>query len=1202
MKPKASTLILAIMVLFVLLTSLSVHTPVEPAGAQERASISTFLPFIARGGEPAGLTMVTLAKSSFLESAGLINPAFLIDYDSFVWLGLDAANLAKLAGSGVEFQKQPEAALLFLNRYRFDPLGGEPEIPPDELTTYAPGEKGFYLVQFVGPTKDEWLAALQSHGAALIQFQPSHAYIVSATPEEIAAIDELAFTRWTGVYHAAYRIAPSLRGSPVVLAPSPAQQVIENVDITLYDDGRVDETLAAIKELGGDFIQQFPTAPDAPLLTAIVALPSGSVPAVAQLNGVLWMNYSSPEPAFDDEVAAQIVAGNQALGAPFPGYNAWLTASGFNGAGVTAALVDTGMDTNNSATAHQDIRGRIAAFVAYAGAPATDTNGHGTHVGGVIAGNGALGTLDPNGFLFGLGVAPGAQLVVQNALSGTAWPPAGGWSQLSQDSVVNGAIASNNSWTTGGGAGVGYTGPAATHDRMVRDADFTTPGVAEPLIMVFSAGNSGPGASTMTEPKEAKNLISVGASENFRNDAWVAAAQAALVAAGLNANACGNPININNIAGFSSRGPAMDGRILPTVTAPGTYIASLRSATGTYAGIPTVCDGIIDPNYVWMSGTSQAVPQVTGGIAVITQWWRAFNGGANPSPAMAKALLVNGAVDMGAANIPNGNEGWGRMDLNNVINPAAPVIYSDQATAFGASGQNWSLSVGPADPTLPLKITVAWSDAPGAGSGGTTGGWVNDLDLTAVQGATTFRGNVFAAGQSAPGGLADRINNVENIFIQNPAGVYNVAVNAFNVAGDGVPLNADPTDQDFALVCFNCVEAADISVGKSDAPDPAVAGDGIDYTVTVSNDGPGAASGVLLTDTLPSGVSFVSSNPGPPDCAAASQIVSCDLGDMPGSTSKNVDITVLIDADLVYNNGGPLTITNTVEVSSSTPDPDSTNNSAAEDTLVRAEADLEIVSFEAVDPPAEILIGEEITVTLRKEIANHGPSAPMDVELTATAAASPGATVSPPGFMLVEAALELDEPREVEEVFAVSCQEPGLHSYTFTNEIMPSHPEDSDPDLSNNQAEYVLELACVLPVAINIKPGSDPNSINPRSKDVVPLAILTTEAGEYGLPLAFDATTVDPLSVRFGPHDLVWTDGGGAFEAHGRGHVEDSRELDEVTRDGDDDMVLHFHVQETGIDASTTEACVKGEWLAPSGDVHLFFGCDAVRIPPGGGE
>jgi hypothetical protein len=133
-------------------------------------------------------------------------------------------------------------------------------------------------------------------------------------------------------------------------------------------------------------------------------------------------------------------------------------------------------------------------------------------------------------------------------------------------------------------------------------------------------------------------------------------------------------------------------------------------------------------------------------------------------------------------------------------------------------------------------------------------------------------------------------------------------------------------------------------------------------------------------------------------------------------------------------------------------------------------------------------------------------------------------------------------------------------------------------------------------VTINIKPGSDPNSINLKGNGVITVAVLTTEAGEYGLPLAFDATTIDPLSVRFGPAGLVFDETGGAFESHGRGHLEDAFELDEVTKDGDTDMVLHFKTKETGIGPGDTEACVKGEWVDDMGMTHKFFGCDAIRI------
>jgi hypothetical protein len=181
----------------------------------------------------------------------------------------------------------------------------------------------------------------------------------------------------------------------------------------------------------------------------------------------------------------------------------------------------------------------------------------------------------------------------------------------------------------------------------------------------------------------------------------------------------------------------------------------------------------------------------------------------------------------------------------------------------------------------------------------------------------------------------------------------------------------------------------------------------------------------------------------------------------------------------------------------------------------------------------------------------------------------------------------------------VRCLEPSHHLFTFANDIAPDRPDDTDPDLSNNQAEITLDIECVVPVAINIKPASFPNSINLRNRGDVPVAVLTTLAGEYGLPIAFDATAIDPLSVRFGRRDAVWTETGGAFESHGRGHIEDSYELDEATRDGDLDMVLHFLTRETGILPGDTEACVKGTWVDGGGAVHKFFGCDSVRTVPG---
>jgi uncharacterized repeat protein (TIGR01451 family) len=1172
---KRLTVLATLMSLIVLLTL----TPSSPAlSSQQPGGQALFLPLIMRDFDTESGAVVRMVRQDYLQVAPLLTPSLIIDYGAIIWLELDGANMQILHRSGVAYQIQQDAHLLFLNRFQFDPLEGEPEIPPEQQTEYAPGEVGFYLVQLIGPTLEDWLVVLTDLDVGLVQFQPSHAYLVRMTPEKADEVAQLDFVRWVGVYHAAYRLAPTLLDLVQPPPPIPGSlQIIENVDITIFNDGQVEDTLASLGQMGGEVIQVFDMAPDGSLVTAIVALPATSVVPAAQLNAVLWLNFSSPEPGLDDEVSDQIVVGNHTAGVPFVGYDAWLNAAGVNGAGVTVAVVDTGMDTNSNATAHVDIAGRISAVVAYAGAPATDTNGHGTNVGGIIAGNAALGTTDPNSFLFGLGVAPNVQLVVQNALLGTSWPPAGGWQQLSRDSVVNGAVASNNSWFSAGTQG--YSAVARTHDIMVRDADFSTAAI-EPLIMVFSAGNAGPGASTITEPKEAKNLITVGASENLRSDVWVTP------------GGCGNPNNINNVTNFSSRGPALDGRILPNITAPGTFIASLRSATGTFGGL--FCSGIIDANYVWFSGTSQAAPHVTGGVALIIEWWRSFNAGADPSPAMAKALLINGAIDMGGVNIPNNNQGWGRLNLDNIIVPPVPVIYLDQTTIFGATGQTWSLDVGPVDPTLPLKVTLVWSDAPGPGSGGATAAWVNDLDLTVNDATTTFLGNVFANGWSVAGGTADNQNNIENVFIQNPGGPYEITVTAANIAGDGVPGNADLTDQDFALVCFNCAVAADLEITKSDSPDPVVAGTPLTYLIEVTNHGPDDTSGVVVTDSLPPEVTFDPASSSPA-CSEAAGTVTCTAAML--ASGDTVQFTLVVDVHPATPTGTVLL--NTAEVTSNVPDPDLTNNSVTETTLVQAEADLEIVSFEVVDPPAEILVGEDIDILLRKVITNNGPSGPIDTTLTITATAPPDSSATPAVSTFDELALGIGEMREVWEMVTINCGQASQHIFTFTNEIEPLNPADIDPNLDNNVAVIELEVECVVPVAINIKPGSYPNSINPDGQGLIPVAVLTTLAGEYGTPLDFDATTIDPLSVRFGPRDLVWTETGGAPEAHGHGHIEDSYELDEVTKDGDLDMVLHFRTQETGIVHGDTEACIKGQWVDSMGGVHKFFGCDSVRtVPP----
>jgi len=113
-------------------------------------------------------------------------------------------------------------------------------------------------------------------------------------------------------------------------------------------------------------------------------------------------------------------------------------------------------------------------------------------------------------------------------------------------------------------------------------------------------------------------------------------------------------------------------------------------------------------------------------------------------------------------------------------------------------------------------------------------------------------------------------------------------------------------------------------------------------------------------------------------------------------------------------------------------------------------------------------------------------------------------------------------------------------------------------------------------VVIDIKPGSFPNTINPNSNGVIPVAILSTHLAK-GEALDFDATTVDPLSVAFGPS--------GAKESHNKGHIED------VDGDGDMDMMLHFKTPSTGIACGATSASLTGQTL--NGDA--IAGSDAIQ-------
>ena len=126
----------------------------------------------------------------------------------------------------------------------------------------------------------------------------------------------------------------------------------------------------------------------------------------------------------------------------------------------------------------------------------------------------------------------------------------------------------------------------------------------------------------------------------------------------------------------------------------------------------------------------------------------------------------------------------------------------------------------------------------------------------------------------------------------------------------------------------------------------------------------------------------------------------------------------------------------------------------------------------------------------------------------------------------------------------------------------------------------IMVVATVIPafaglgiVEIDIKPGSDPNSINPNSMGLVPVAILTTDT--------FDATTVNPSTLRFMAADDIALAEPNCVR-HG---------LEDIDGDGDIDLVCKFPQKTTWINCDTTQGVITGETF----DGSSIFGFDSIN-------
>ncbi|MDA1130847.1 MAG: S8 family serine peptidase [archaeon] len=408
-----------------------------------------------------------------------------------------------------------------------------------------------------------------------------------------------------------------------------------------------------------------------------------------------------------------------------------------DGSGQIVAVADSGLDGD-----HGDFGTRVVSSndVIGDGSTADKHSGHGTHVACTVLGDGSKGGYS--------GVAPSAELYFQameNDNTGNFQSPS--LNYLMNSAYSAGARTHTNSWGSSTASQQGkYDSEAEDVDDRANYYDKYYNG-REGLTILFATGNDGPASGTVSPPATAKNSLSVGNHQNRYS---------------------GAP---DNLMSSSSRGPTDDGRIKPDIIAPGGYVRSCRAQEATDTSGATWSNSW----YLEYTGTSMATPNAAGAAVMVREYLEEIAQRPAPQGALVKALLVLGAQDVGTRDIPNNDEGWGRINLRETLAPqGGQGIWVDDRSVLSGSGNSKSYTFNLTQNNGKFKVVLTWSDE--RGSSFSTKKLVNNLDLIVTSpDGTIYKGNDFTNGVSTTGGSADDTNNLEVVLLDYAmSGVWTV--------------------------------------------------------------------------------------------------------------------------------------------------------------------------------------------------------------------------------------------------------------------------------------------------------------------------------------------------------------------------------------------------------------------------------------------
>jgi uncharacterized repeat protein (TIGR01451 family) len=391
--------------------------------------------------------------------------------------------------------------------------------------------------------------------------------------------------------------------------------------------------------------------------------------------------------------------------------------------------------------------------------------------------------------------------------------------------------------------------------------------------------------------------------------------------------------------------------VLSQVLPPSAVFVSATISQGGIShsgGVVTGNIGIMDVGTV-VTATVNVLPTQVG---ILTTTASVTSLGPENDPANNSATVSSHVIP------PFADLAIGLLDVPDPVTVGQTLTYTVSVTNRGPSPASFVTVTN----TLPVSVGI--------------------LDATPSQGFITISGNVVVCnfGTVTNGGVATATINVTPILEGT------LVATATATAAQTDPI----TDNNSATALTVVGPSTDLTIGIVDVPDPVVLRSNLTYIISVTNRGPSSATGVVINDTLPAGVSVISTNSSQGSIAVSGSTVTCALGSM--TNGARATLTVVVTS----TNSG--TIFNTANVTGDQADPDASNNSATASTVVAPPfvsfvAERAVLTFESLSPTnGTVDPGETVTVNLY--LRNGGNV--LNTNLFATLLANNGVT-SPSG-------------------------------------------------------------------------------------------------------------------------------------------------------------------------------------------------------------